>query len=278
MNVAFNYCQYELKPVLERELTYKDKVYLSALMNTAATEDVMMIGPTASKHGIITPNKAYLKLIVKHLTRRNILITQSNAAGRKRGQKRRTHKLDILENWHKVNVLPTDDVSAFTDRICYLNLKDEENFIDSTYELWLEIAAYEFMAMVEHEAHAFNIKLPELQWKVDESFKSFVSSYSLAQLKTIVIETFDIYIKRHLSGEFDEKGLITRITEDIPYYLQKLNNEGFVPAPTNREINYFVGSSILHTMFFNYICGFNDSIYSLKPSKKVLEIMYLEGK
>ncbi|OBW54662.1 hypothetical protein A9986_13620 [Solibacillus silvestris] len=123
-----------------------------------------------------------------------------------------------------MNVLPTDDVSAFTVRICYLNLKDEENFIDSTYDLWLEIAAYEFMAMIEHEAHAFNIKLPELQWKVDESFKSFVSSYSLAQLKTIVIETFDIYIKRHLSGEFDEKGLITRITEDIPYYLQKLNN------------------------------------------------------
>ncbi len=252
-------------PIDIEELDIRDKLYISALLRTALSEDLTDIKSLSSVLLTLAPTEEFRGKIISYLRSRKIIIFSPNTpVDSLVFNNDEIEQCRLFDTVFRLNVSQDED-DIKIENLLHLNV--EENIDEELkLELWLEIGLYECVEFLYARMEEYNLPKNHIGEKTISSIKEALKEFSISQVYNFIwgasINASDFYKNSHVS----KKHAVNTIAGTILRRSEKAIAENRETKKFGRDWNY--PQTIISEVFFNNILkigdeGF-DSVINLK--------------
>ena len=258
-------------PIDIEELNIRDKLYISALLRTSLSEDLMDIKSLSSAVLTLAPTEEFREKIISYLRSRKIIIFSPNTP-----LDSLIFNIDGIEGCYpfdtvfRLNVSQDEDAIKI-EKLLHLNIEED---IDEELklELWLEIGLYECIEFLYARMDEYGLPKSHIGEKTISSIKEALKEFSISQVYNFIwgasINASDFYKNSNVS----KKHAVNTIAGTILKRSERAIAEHRETKKFGRDWHY--PQTVISEVFFNNILkigdkGF-DSVAGFKENQDVV--------
>lgn len=257
------------EPVEFSQLTFRDKIYLGALLRTALSEDMEKIIPLNEIEIDLAPTSKYEYRIIKYLIDKRLIVVNPNSKIEAFVDTNEEEKIKfpyfyyIYEVIYNVNIGSEDNKKFILSSIMNpAELKDSDK--EEALDIWKEIALQECLQYFKYEMEnvRFDFNVGD---KTIATFVDLLKSFSVSQIYGIIYKSVANATKYYQESSISRLQAANSVIGGCQRYAEraKLNNWELSRYSRIKDLP----QSIISEIFFNRILGIGDLGFNNMPTE-----------
>ena len=241
------------------QLSLKGKLYISALLRTALSEDLINIQPLSSRILTLAPIDRYKMNIIAYLKNENIILLAPNTL------------LDsvVIENNEVIEYYPLKvtfraNLNESADIKNLLYLKDNDDIGEKLrLELWHEIGLYECLEFLYARLDEYSLPTDHIGEKTNLAIKEALKSFSISQVYNFIWRATTNVAAFSQKNNISKKHAVNTIAGAIIKSSERALAEEWDVKKYGR--NYDYPQTVISEVFFNNILKIGDKGFDSVP-------------
>lgn len=255
----------EINPIKYEDLTFKDRVYLGALLRTALSEDMKTILPLREVDKKLAPTIRYCSFILNYLLMKNIIIVDPNSSieAFPEGEDIEfPNQFYITYVNYKINIVnDNEDIRKTLSKIINPNNLEESDKEDAL-KIWKGIALEECLEYFEYSMNkvGFSFSIGE---KTIATFKDLLENFSVSQIYGIIYKSIANGTKYYQEKSVNKKQAANSVIGACQRYAEKaiINNWELTKYNRIKELP----QSVISEFFYDRVIAIGNLGFDIPP-------------
>ena len=260
--ISYAYNTDAIEKIEAEELTFRDRVYLGALLRLAMDEDMKKIKPISEIKLRLAPTEDYINEIIEHLISRRIIVVDPDSSINAFPAEGFPNRYYISEVVYIINLGSDGSLETQINEI--INPEDiKEEDMEDAYNIWKRIAFYECLEYLYFQMNEVKFEY-HAGPKTFRTILDMQENFATSQIFSIIGRSVSNAAKYFLSGKVTRKQAANTVVGRCQNYAERALIEKWDVMKYHRP--YLLPQSVLSEFFFYRVIKVGELGFNMPPT------------